>query len=272
NSLQTHCGACTQCFDRRFAILHAGLVDFDPEEIYATDVLFGERTNGRSITMAVEWTRHALLLGTLDEQGFMERFGHEVSRILRGHSELSRKTTLDLTFQMHQRHSKVVRDVLENVLRDRAADLVARRFPQTSLVHLHLGSGSEARGVPTYLPDSASRASLGEVEEVDQRPEAREPLRVAFSMIGGRHLVEVIGLTSVTGPPARVPHALKPAFDEDRKNGAAPEEYQYIVGTTLPDLANMTKDTIRKSVQRCRKQLAEEYEWLHGERPPEHLL
>ncbi|SFG41190.1 7-cyano-7-deazaguanine synthase (queuosine biosynthesis) [Palleronia marisminoris] len=76
NSLHTHCGACTQCFDRRFAILHAGLADYDPEEIYGTDILFGERTTHRAITMAVEWTSHALRLGDLDEQAFMTAFGH----------------------------------------------------------------------------------------------------------------------------------------------------------------------------------------------------
>jgi hypothetical protein len=97
-------------------------------------------------------------------------------------------------------------------------------------------------------------------------------LRVAFYMDGERHVVDVIGLTSVAGPPARVPHALRPAFDEDRRSGIAPEDHRYRMGTTLPDLAGMNKRTIRKSVQRCRKQLAEEYERLHGEAPPGHLL
>ena len=273
DKLHTHCGACTQCFDRRFAILYAGLAEYDPDEIYATDVLFGERRSERSVTMAVEWTRHALRLGDLDEQGFMENFGHEASRIFRGHPDLPRRTVLDLTLKMHQRHSSVVRNVLEDVLRYRAADLVAQRLPATSLVLLHLGSGDAPLNlVPNYLPEQHARVFLDEVHEVDEVPEVGAPLRVAFFMDGERHIVDVIGLTSVAGPPARVPHALKPAFDEDRRNGVAPEDYQYKIGTTLPELAGMNKRTIRKSVERCRKQLAEEYERLHGEPPPGHLL
>lgn len=273
NKLHTHCGACTQCFDRRFSIVQAGLAEYDPDEIYATDVLFGERRSERSVTLAVEWTRHALRLGDLDEQEFMESFGHEASRIFRGHPELPRRTALDLTLRMHHRHSRVVRNVLEDVLRERAADLVAQRLPATSLVLLHLGSGDGAVDlVPKYLREQDSRASISEVDEVDEVPEAGAPLRVAFFMDGERHIVDVMGLTSVAGPPARVPHALKPAFDEDRRNGVAPECHQYKIGTTLPGLAGMNKRTIRKSVERCRKQLAEEYERLHGEPPPGHLL
>ncbi len=245
NKLHTHCGACTQCIDRRFAILHAGLAEYDPEEIYATDILFGERRSERSITMAVEWTRHALRLGDLDEQKFMDSFGHEASRIFRGHPDLPRRTALDLTVKMHQRHSSVVRNVLEDVLRDRAADLVAQRLPVTSLVVLHLGSGDGLVDlVPKYLREQHAGASFAEVDEVDEVPEAGAPLRVAFFLDGGRHVVDVVGLTSVAGPAARVPHALKPFFDEDRRNGVAPEDYQYKIGTTLPDLADMNKRTI----------------------------
>jgi 7-cyano-7-deazaguanine synthase in queuosine biosynthesis len=276
NKLQTHCGSCTQCFDRRFAILHAGLAEYDPEETYATDILFGERRSDRSVTMAVEWTRHALRLGDLDEQRFIQTFGHEASRIFRGHPELPRRTALDLTLEMHQRHSTVVRKVLENVLRDKAADLVAQRFPATSLVVLHLSSpDGPVDLVPRYLLKQDARAFMDEVEQVDEFdevPEAGAPLRVAFFMEGARPVVDVIGLTSVVGPPARVPHALKPAFDEDKRNGTAPDDHQFRIGTTLPDLADMNKRTIRKSVERCRKQLAEEYEQLHGEPPPGHLL
>ncbi|MEJ8570762.1 7-cyano-7-deazaguanine synthase [Microbaculum marinum] len=272
DKLYTHCGACTQCFDRRFAILHAGLAEHDPDEIYATDVLVGERLSERSVTMAVEWTRHALRLGKLDEKGFMESFGHEASRILRGHSDLPPKTALELTLKMHHRHSRAVHDVLENVLRERAADLVAHRLPETSLVRLHLGSGDALlQQVPEYLRRQFIREPNGdgdEVDEIDEVPQPGAPLRVRFYIDEGSHVVDVIGLASVTGRSARVPHALKPSFDEDRRNGVAPEDHQYRVGTTLPDLTDMNKGTIRKLVQRCRKQLAEEYRQLHGEPPP----
>lgn len=37
--LTTHCGTCSQCIDRRFAILSANLEDHDPAEAYGVDLL-----------------------------------------------------------------------------------------------------------------------------------------------------------------------------------------------------------------------------------------
>lgn len=59
---QSHCGACSQCLDRRFGILGAGLAEHDPETGYQTPILVGERLDILSKTEALEWTRHALRL------------------------------------------------------------------------------------------------------------------------------------------------------------------------------------------------------------------
>src|SRR5690606_31489283 len=46
-----HCGSCSQCLDRRFAILAAGLEAYDRGEDYRTDVITGARETSRSRTM-----------------------------------------------------------------------------------------------------------------------------------------------------------------------------------------------------------------------------
>jgi hypothetical protein len=111
-----------------------------------------------------------------------------------------------------------------------------------------------------------------EVKEVDEVSDPDAPLRVAFSMDGTRPVVDVIGLTSLVGAPARVPHALKPIFDDDRRHRVAPEDHQFRIGTTLPELADVNKALIRKYVERCRRQLAREFEELYGHRPDKPLL
>ena len=49
--LKTHCGRCSQCLDRRFATLAAGLGEEDPEEMYEVDLLTGPRDEGVDRTM-----------------------------------------------------------------------------------------------------------------------------------------------------------------------------------------------------------------------------
>ena len=50
--LKTHCGRCSQCLDRRFGTLAAGMADVDPEEMYDTDLLTGARVEDVDRTMA----------------------------------------------------------------------------------------------------------------------------------------------------------------------------------------------------------------------------
>jgi 7-cyano-7-deazaguanine synthase in queuosine biosynthesis len=44
--LHTHCGCCSQCLDRRFAILAANAADHDPVEMYKVELL----TGGQNVT------------------------------------------------------------------------------------------------------------------------------------------------------------------------------------------------------------------------------
>lgn len=273
-TLHTHCGTCSQCLDRRFAILAAGLEAHDFPESYATDVLFGERDSVASKTMALEWTRHALRLGDFDEAGFMETFGLELSRILSGLTNLPRQSAFTQVLDMHRRHSRAVRKVLKDVIGDRLDDIVSQRIPPSSLVAMHLGqvSGPEA-SLPADPRSAVPRSDpIGDPEEVDTVPSPEAPLRVTFVEMDRDQLVIVEGLGRVTGPAARIPHALKPAFEEDRCRGLNPSSHRFLEPTLLPGLNGMSKDLIRQNVRRCRQTLAASFEQLHGVPPKADLL
>jgi 7-cyano-7-deazaguanine synthase in queuosine biosynthesis len=60
----THCGRCSQCLDRRFGMLAAGVGADDPSEMYETDLLTSPR-EGLDRTMAESFVRHALELGDM---------------------------------------------------------------------------------------------------------------------------------------------------------------------------------------------------------------
>lgn len=58
SSDKPHCGACSQCIDRRFAVAGASLLSKDPEQDYASDVFTGARTKELERSIAVDYTRH----------------------------------------------------------------------------------------------------------------------------------------------------------------------------------------------------------------------
>jgi 7-cyano-7-deazaguanine synthase in queuosine biosynthesis len=274
DTLRTHCGACSQCLDRRFAILAAGLEEHDPPECYATDVLFGARDRGRSVTMAVEWTRHALRLREMDERGFMSAFAHELMQIIRGHDDLTRAEALRRVHDLHIRHSNAVAGVLERVVKEKAADIVARRLSASSLVAMHLGQQDDADLALPSDPRSSVKAygPIESITEEDVVPDPSKPLVAAFYDKGDTPVVAVEGLGRVEGAPAQVAHVLKPNFDKARASGLAYDDHPFVQLFALGCLRQMGKSAIRKNVQRCREQLSDFYRDVHGVAPDRHLL
>jgi hypothetical protein len=50
-----HCGLCSQCIDRRFAVLAAGCEAHDPVGGYGTELFTGERPETEDKTMIERW-------------------------------------------------------------------------------------------------------------------------------------------------------------------------------------------------------------------------
>lgn len=262
----THCGTCSQCLDRRFALLAAGLEECEFNEDYGTDVLFGGRDKLSSRTMAVEWTRHSLGLSNLDPRAFVTKFGVEFARIAEGHPEESKQEVLDQCITMHQRHGKNVEQVLGHVLRDRSRDIIHGTLPNTSLVSLFLTqSGSGVSPVLTDPKPTTSRIpATSAADKTDQVPDPDAPLRVAFADEDGRPVVRIEGLCVLTGARARLPTALKPTFLEDLANRLPPEDHRYVASGTLAAHQSLSKMVIRQQVARCRQIIGESYQMMHG--------
>ena len=72
--MQAHCGVCSQCIDRRFATLAAGLSEYDPPEGYRKDIFRQELGQGNDRTMALSYVRFAQGLEHLDGPGMFQRF------------------------------------------------------------------------------------------------------------------------------------------------------------------------------------------------------
>src|SRR5271156_5509676 len=101
---QKHCGSCSQCIDRRFAIVGAGLQAQDPETDYEIDVFTGPREDGPEKSMAVDYTRHALELSQRTEGELAARFNMELSRAAR--YEPKRSEAVGQLLAMHKRHGE----------------------------------------------------------------------------------------------------------------------------------------------------------------------
>ncbi len=124
----THCGACSQCIDRRFAVVAAGLEDHDPEGAYMTDVFLGERVSDQSRTMALDWMRRSWEAADSDELRFVSETASELPRILDGFPETERGAALAKAFSLHKRQGLAVRKALARMMAMQTHELSTRRF------------------------------------------------------------------------------------------------------------------------------------------------
>ena len=137
-TLKTHCGICSQCIDRRFATLSAGCPDLeDPEEMYAVDLLRGERAPGESRTMLESYIGMAKRVRNMSDTAFFTEFG-EVHRVTQHIKGLSANDAATQILALHKRHATEVGNVITKGIKDYAQDISDGKVPSTSLLILAL--------------------------------------------------------------------------------------------------------------------------------------
>ena len=79
----THCGGCSQCIDRRFAVVAAKADQYDPADHYKVDVFTQSRNKGDDKIMAAAYLERANQVKSLtDVTQFISSYA-EVSRVFR---------------------------------------------------------------------------------------------------------------------------------------------------------------------------------------------
>lgn len=134
---QWHCGTCSQCIDRRFAIAAAGLLAHDSDSDYVSDVFIGPRKAGYERNMAADFVRHGIELCQRSESELAALFNAEISRAIR--YEPKRSEAAEKILSMHKRHGEAVERVLQEQLVEHAANIVRGRIDESSLLSLVIG-------------------------------------------------------------------------------------------------------------------------------------
>jgi hypothetical protein len=77
-----NCGVCSQCVDRRFAVLAGNCAQYEPAEIYEVELLRDSRERGRDIVMLGSYVRSAQRFATMSEAAFLWNYGEVFPRVL----------------------------------------------------------------------------------------------------------------------------------------------------------------------------------------------
>jgi len=251
--LKTHCGCCSQCLDRRFATLAAGLGDADPEEMYDVDLLTGSRDDGVDRAMAESFVRHAREFTRMTEVGFVGHFGGHVVRAAFGLPGLTADQVMKNAISLHQRHGKAIVAVLEMGFQSYARALAEGTLPGACL--LRLVGDADDRASETAVRDPTEIENAQQPPRDDRDFVQTSEIRLALDpaerqvMIGGIEPIRSRASFALIG-------ALVKAYEEDRTEGRAPENYRYLGTSHLTKVLRITDLVLRRRVERFRRVVA----------------
>jgi 7-cyano-7-deazaguanine synthase in queuosine biosynthesis len=150
----THCGTCSQCIDRRIAIVAAGAQVFDPESNYRNDVFAGSRPRDDDKIMLAEFLERAFrfekLSGAAD---LICNFPTVVRAIetLPGNPNSNAERVLELC----KRHAKEVKAAVAAMLHRHLDGVMLRTLPPECLIRIVTESNAT-----TTLPVAVSSPEI----------------------------------------------------------------------------------------------------------------
>jgi len=137
----THCGGCSQCIDRRFAVLAAKADQFDPADHYKMDVFTQSRDKGEDKIMAAAYLERANQVNTLtDVSQFLASYP-EVNRVFR-YLDGSNAQSAQRVFDLYKRHANEVTGALDVMVGRNLTAIRERTLPGDCLLRTVYESGS----------------------------------------------------------------------------------------------------------------------------------
>ncbi len=238
--LHPHCGQCSQCIDRRFAVLAAGQEHEDPAEAYKVDLFADDRQAGPDREMALAYVRSASDINQMTDVAFFAHYG-EASRIV-GYFPESADSVAGRIFDLHRRHASAVCRIFDETISSHARALRQGNLPADCLLSLIVSQRDADSAYPERNREIEQAVTIG----ADVRMAIDEEQKcVVFHRWGG-----------IKGVGAELIIALAEPFRAAMRAELAPEHYPFTQTANLLLQINCADEgTFRRRVLRCRKKI-----------------
>ena len=222
---QSHCGECSQCIDRRFAVLGAGLETQDPEGQYRLKLLVDEWNAGEPRTLAESYIRSAVDARNASDEAFYARFAGEISRAVQslpGDRDRNARQLVDV----QKRHAASIFSILGKEVARRVSGLLDGSLPQYCLLRIAVTSHDQLRRAAEEVPILVDETSARSDEPQLLRDGLGAP-EIQIAVNEAAQVVLVRGGLELKGRDYKLLRPLLDAFEEDQRNQKAPENYRY---------------------------------------------
>jgi len=147
-----HCGFCSQCVDRRFGAIAAGLEDHDLAERYGLDIFTQTLPIGEARTVAESYVRFARRLKELSDEQYFDEYPQLYDCI--DPRELAPHETASRLAALLKQHANNVLDVVATMVARYSPELAAGVIPEDSLLRLVVG------GVSRVVAESTEESNI----------------------------------------------------------------------------------------------------------------
>lgn len=238
----SHCGVCSQCIDRRFAILAAGLEEFDPADNYGVDLLLGPRTEELELRMAVSYVKFFQSFAALDERMFLSEHP-AVASALGSIKGMRSGDAVGAIHRLYRRHAEDVLRVLEEGATRHAGKLVRGGIPAGSILSM-CAPGTKIEVSP---PSDFLR-------QMQEFMDGLSETRCEFAVDECRERIVFRGGFSLTGANYSLVHALLGNFRSAKTSGS---DIPFMRPDDLANRLGIDQQSLRQQLRRLRKEISE---------------
>jgi 7-cyano-7-deazaguanine synthase in queuosine biosynthesis len=190
---KSHCGGCSQCIDRRFAVLMADLEEHDPLNHYEFDLFTDALPEGEPRTVALSYVRFAAQLRPLDPVAILDQ-RRELDMCVDPDDSDADRQFLALA-DLLRRHAGEVLCVMGQMYSRAGKALANRTLDQDSLLLLWQDRPAARRGdqeVPTFGVEPHPARSRFERAGQVWRIEFRDEKGGLPNRVGARRLARIL--------------------------------------------------------------------------------
>lgn len=235
-----HCGLCSQCIDRRFAVLAAGLGEHEPAENYMRDLLLADRSADNDLRMALSYVSFFKRIGATPKERFLVDFPEVVSTLDK-FPGLSPDEAGDRVHDLFQRHAKAIEGVITAAVIKHIGPLYRNELPSGSLLATCFSRG-HLEAAPASDYDAQTKAFIHRL--------GAPVLEFAFDATAKRVLFQ--GGIYLDGANFRVVEALLENFRDAKKQST---DVPFLPSAQLADRLNISDQSMRQQLRRLREAL-----------------
>lgn len=247
-----HCGVCSQCVDRRFGILAAGLSAHDPPDNYALDLFTGAHETGSALTMTEGFVLRGQKLATMSEQTFVAAYG-QVFRAVE-HLPGSPDENVAKIWDLHRRHGVEVVTVVDQEIQSKGSLAKALELPANCLLAMVL---SPIAKQPTYVDPAEREPTPSEQAQADVHEYRR--YEIEFAIDAPARKVVFQGGLEFGGSVHELIQVLAQTFEADLDAGTFPQQHSFVMATALAKRFHIDEASLRQRISRARKTLAKAF-------------